>query len=394
MSQPTILLRRMSNHLPEEIVLEILVRLPVKSLLRFRCVCKSWYRYIATPNFINNNLLYCNDHNRGFFIHMPKTTGSMVSFSRPHGQICTVASHHTFEAISELRIPFTFQSGYPHFVGSCNGILCFSDYRSFEFKDVYLWNPSIRKFKKLPDTCLTHLFNVSLGFGFDSQNNDYKVVRISQSTAKPMPPPDAEVYSLSSDSWKRVGLGISWRSNVVFHKFNSTLSFPFVSGNLHWMIEMIEGGGQERRFTSMILSFDVDSEKFKELPLPDDEGGCITKCLTSFKGKLALIKFGYGVQPHSLLCSIWVMGDSWNKLRVLPIENLTDFIGFTNYGLLLVQKRSRLVSTNSELERKHKSVLIDPETLHEKEIQVDYRLDVAAYMENLALLDGANVVSY
>ncbi|KAK4572191.1 hypothetical protein RGQ29_030567 [Quercus rubra] len=394
MSQPTILLRRMSNHLPEEIVLEILVRLPVKSLLRFRCVCKSWYRYIATPNFINNNLLYCNDHNRGFFIHMPKTTGSMVSFSRPHGQICTVASHHTFEAISELRIPFTFQSGYPHFVGSCNGILCFSDYRSFEFKDVYLWNPSIRKFKKLPDTCLTHLFNVSLGFGFDSQNNDYKVVRISQSTAKPMPPPDAEVYSLSSDSWKRVGLGISWRSNVVFHKFNSTLSFPFVSGNLHWMIEMIEGGGQERRFTSMILSFDVNSEKFKELPLPDDEGGCITKCLTSFKGKLALIKFGYGVQPHSLLCSIWVMGDSWNKIRVLPIENLTDFIGFTNYGLLLVQKRSRLVSTNSELERKHKSVLIDPETLHEKEIQVDYRLDVAAYMENLALLDGANVVSY
>nr|XP_023876291.1 F-box/kelch-repeat protein At3g23880-like [Quercus suber] len=394
MSQPTILLRRTNNQLPEEIVAEILVRLPVKSLLRFRCVCKSWYRYIATPNFINNNLLYCNDHNRGFFIHMPKTTGSMVSFSRPHGQICTVASHHTFEAISELRIPFAFQSGYSHFVGSCNGILCFSDYRSFEFKDVYLWNPSIRKFKRLPDTCLTHLFNVSLGFGFDSQNNNYKVVRISQSTAKPMPPPEVEVYSLSSDSWKRVGLGISWRSNVVFHKFNCTLTFPFVSGNLHWMIEMIEGGGQERHFTSMILSFDVNSEKFKELPLPDDGGSCITKCLTSFKEKLALIKFGYGVQPHSLLCSIWVMGDSWNKLRVLPIENLTDFIGFTNYGLLLVQKRPRLVSTNSELERKHKSVLIDPETLHEKEIQVDYRLDVAAYMENLALLDGANVVSY
>ena len=124
MSQPTILLHRTNNHLPEEIVLEILVRLPVKSLLRFRCVCKSCYRYIATPNFIKNNLLYCNDHNRGFFIHMPKTTGSMVSFSRPHGQTCTVASHHTFEAISELRIPFTFQSGYPRLVGSCNGILC------------------------------------------------------------------------------------------------------------------------------------------------------------------------------------------------------------------------------------------------------------------------------
>ncbi|XP_065621229.1 F-box/kelch-repeat protein At3g23880-like [Quercus suber] len=514
MSQPTILLRRTNNQLPEEIVAEILVRLPVKSLLRFRCVCKSWYRYIATPNFINNNLLYCNDHNRGFFIHMPKTTGSMVSFSRPHGQICTVASHHTFEAISELRIPFAFQSGYSHFVGSCNGILCFSDYRSFEFKDVYLWNPSIRKFKRLPDTCLTHLFNVSLGFGFDSQNNNYKVVRISQSTAKPMPPPEVEVYSLSSDSWKRVGLGISWRSNVVFHKFNCTLTFPFVSGNLHWMIEMIEGGGQERHFTSMILSFDVNSEKFKELPLPDDEGrgtrsnvvvylwnpsirkfkrlpdnrspilkfgirydsqnndfklnlesrwdpiffynnvndykalpfvsghlhwmlkivggqerhsadmllsfdvnsekfeqlplpddegrgSCFMKFITSFKGKLALIKFESGVQPHSTLCSIWVMReygviDSWNKLCVLSIENFNFCISFTNDGLLLVQKGPLLVSTNGEIERKYKNVLIDPETLHEKEIgnEVDYCFDVAAYMENLVLLDGANVVSY
>lgn len=74
-----------------------------------------------------------------------------------------------------------------------------------------------------------------------------------------------------------------------------------------------------------------------------------------------------------------------------------DFvIGVTKYGLLLFQNRSDPVSTNSELERKDKSVLIDPEALHEEEIsnQIDYLLDIATYMENLALLDGANVVSY
>ena len=284
-------------------------------------------------------------------------------------------------------------------MGSCNGILCFTDFITSKPKDVYLWNPSIRKFKRLPNTCLTQLSNVALGFGYDSQNNDYKVVRISLSTAK-RPKPDVEVYSLSSDSWKRVGLGISWRPNVISYGFNGILAFPFVSGHLHWMIEMIEeGGGQERRYTSMILSFDVNGEKFKELPLSDE--GLIAKCLTSYKEKLALIKFGHGAQPLSKLCSIWVMReygvlDSWNKLCVLPIEISTDFIGFTNYGLLLVRHRSRLVSTNSELERKDKSVLIDPEALHEKEIsnQIDYHLDVATYMENLALLDGANTVSY
>ena len=83
-----------------------------------------------------------------------------------------------------------------------------------------------------------------------------------------------------------------------------------------------------------------------------------------------------------------------NRLLIFRCKYLF-FNTFTNYGLLLVQKWSRLVSTNSELGRNYKSVLIDPETLHEKEIgnEVDYRFDVAAYMENLVLLDGANVVS-
>jgi len=149
------------------------------------------------------------------------------------------------------------------------------------------------------------------------------------------------------------------------------------------------------------LSFDVNSEKFKQLPLPDDEGSCLLKLITSFKGKLAMIKFKIGAQQHSTLCSIWVMReygviDSWNKLRVLSIENFNAFISFTKFGLLLVQKGSLLVSTNSDFQRKYKNVLIDSETLQEKEIgnQVDYRSDVAAYMENLVLLDGANVVSY
>ncbi|XP_065622103.1 F-box/kelch-repeat protein At3g23880 [Quercus suber] len=409
-ARPPIILRRRTKHddLPDEIVLEILARLPVKSLLRFRCVCKTWYSYITNPNFISTHLLCYNNHDGGYVIYMPRTSVHRAYFHRPHSQICTLAFDRTFETISEFRIPFTFQSGYASLVGSCNGILCFTDFITPKSNDVYLWNPSIRKFKRLPNTCLnqTQVLNVAHGFGYDSLNNDYKVARFSWTGIKWIPPPEVEVYSLSSDSWKRIELGISWRPNVLAHYFNYTLTFPFVSGHLHWMIEIIEeGDGQGWRLTSMILSFDVNSEKFKELPLPDDEGSCITKCLTSFKEKLALIKFERSVQPHSmLLCSIWVMRecgvfDSWNKLCVVPVESSLNFIGFTKYCLILVRKRSQLVSTNSKLESKDKIFLIDPETLHEKEISyignhIDNRLDIAAYMENLALLDGENLVSY
>ena len=90
------------------------------------------------------------------------------------------------------------------------------------------------------------------------------------------------------------------------------------------------------------------------------------------------------------------MFDSWNKLCVVPVEGTYNIIGFTKYDLLLIRRRPQLVSTNSELEREVKSVLIDPETLHENEISipVDKRLDLATHMESLALLDGENMVSY
>ena len=161
------------------------------------------------------------------------------------------------------------------------------------------------------------------------------------------------------------------------------------------------------RNTRMILSFDVNSEKFNELQPPDVERGSFKeqKCLTSFKGKLALSILGE--QPHGTLISIWVMREygvheSWDKLCVVSAENtffvvsnkiLTHSIGFTKDGLLLIQKNYKKTK-RSRL--KNKYVLIDRETLHEKatSIKGENVLAMDSYMENLALLDGAIVESY
>ena len=48
-----------------------------------------------------------------------------MNFNSPgKSEVCTVACDRTFESISELRIPFSFESGVAFFVGSCNGLLC------------------------------------------------------------------------------------------------------------------------------------------------------------------------------------------------------------------------------------------------------------------------------
>ena len=64
-------------------------------------------------------MLLC--HNQGYVIHMPSINLD--------NQDLKVACDRTFDGISEFKIPFSFQSGLAFLVGSCNGLLCFSDFR-------------------------------------------------------------------------------------------------------------------------------------------------------------------------------------------------------------------------------------------------------------------------
>ncbi|KAL4616219.1 hypothetical protein ACB092_07G182700 [Castanea dentata] len=265
---PRRILRQNKNHLPHDIVLNILARLPVKSVLRFRCVSKTWYSSIATPNFISDHLIYHNNNNNNnnlaYLINIPPTVASPFNIDIP---IFIGGYDHEFNRITEYPIPLTFLVSYALSAGSCNGLVCLFQFRnaSTNVDPIYLWNPSIRKFKRLPSYYLTHFHRVSTGFAYHSETNDYKVVNIYQ-----VPAPnfhgvevevEAEVYTLSSNSWRKVG--ISLKNNIVLSPFTDTTS-TFVSGALHWL-----GYISEAAFPYMILSFDVNNDKFGEIALPD-----------------------------------------------------------------------------------------------------------------------------
>ncbi|KAB2010891.1 hypothetical protein ERO13_D10G238332v2 [Gossypium hirsutum] len=83
---------------PEALVMEILSKLPVKSLTRFNCVCKYWCSFFRTPHFIskhyhnnvkNNNLnLVLQRHDHG--------TANMPYFSQSHTYACVYFNHGAF----------------------------------------------------------------------------------------------------------------------------------------------------------------------------------------------------------------------------------------------------------------------------------------------------------
>ena len=112
-------------------------------------------------------------------------------------------------------------------------------------QDMYLWNPSIRKLKMLSDCCLSHSCQYTwfaTGFGYHSDTNDYKVVKLicSQDASFnfDVPLTVAEVYTLSSDSWKRVVVPLEPNGGAVDYVYDVHLFATFVSGALNWLITL------------------------------------------------------------------------------------------------------------------------------------------------------------
>ncbi|KAL0008033.1 hypothetical protein SO802_009535 [Lithocarpus litseifolius] len=75
--EPPVLQHRQINHLPYDIIPSILRRLPVKSVIKFKCVSKSLDSSITSSDFIythlnqNNNNNNKDDDDHRYLIHMP-----------------------------------------------------------------------------------------------------------------------------------------------------------------------------------------------------------------------------------------------------------------------------------------------------------------------------------
>ncbi|KNA06933.1 hypothetical protein SOVF_176530 [Spinacia oleracea] len=223
--------------LPTEIIAEILSQLPVKSLLRFRCVCKSWYFLIKTPNFVKIHLdqTIISNSDRHLLLYYPRLDSAELD----QNLVC----------FSEVLHPLEPQA--VHLFGSCNGIICIADLHK---TDIFLFNPLTKSHYNLP---LNQILNLKVGymlfgFGYDSKNDDYKILRLVQGfTKEKVFYSEAQMYSLNNNSWKSVQ-GIS--SYLLFSDCHGVL----VNEALHFLANSEELG----LTGEYIASFDLQTESF------------------------------------------------------------------------------------------------------------------------------------
>lgn len=131
----------MSN-LPAELIDDILSRLPVKPLLRFQCVSKPWYALINRPDFIKKHLEHSIQTNkeRTLIVKERDSDWPLNYFS--------VRFHEDgrFGRAVKIHPPLHDPERCAQIAGYCNGLVCIHDLD----QEIVIWNPSIKKYKKLP----------------------------------------------------------------------------------------------------------------------------------------------------------------------------------------------------------------------------------------------------
>ncbi|KAG4127808.1 hypothetical protein ERO13_D10G240608v2 [Gossypium hirsutum] len=263
---------------PEALVMEILCKVPVKSLIRFNCLCKYWCSSFQTPRFISkhyhNNL---KNNNLNPVLQRFDANANIPYFSQ-----LSVEKDKNFLVKQNIRSP------------------------------LFMHNTPM--------------------FGFDSKTDDYKFIRFVTlsfvdsecETSSGDGMSQVELYSLKCDSWKEI-------PSPNYRPFDLYLSNNYLDGIFYW--QTTTGNAPYENF--LILSFDTANEKFSASPIPEFVGiypqHDILEVLV-FNGSLGVI--AYTVERIDMSFDLWVMnGEVWTKqFSIESIPGVVRPLGFWKNG--------------------------------------------------------------
>ncbi|KAM0009921.1 putative F-box domain-containing protein [Helianthus debilis subsp. tardiflorus] len=257
----------MSDHIPFEIQMEIMKRFPVKSLIQFRSVSKSWKSLIDSSDFVK---LYSGRQQ-----HLLLRYDLQYKLEEP--EYVSIVDDDTFPGHKvSPTIPVQLNNlESSRIIGKSHGLLCLYGYYygwDGRVRTAVLWNISIRK---AVDVVVPNVacgkYATGLGLGVCGKTSDPKIVKVtyvdSWKDTETIPdsiPWQVDVFTVSTGAWRRPYSSNLPRKSITFH-YDQVV----VDGVLYWFVSdrITTDGGF--RSLNLIISYDITSEEFGEINLPD-----------------------------------------------------------------------------------------------------------------------------
>ncbi|KAJ9551536.1 hypothetical protein OSB04_015581 [Centaurea solstitialis] len=313
--------------LPVELTMDILSRLPVKTIIHCKLVCNKWRNLISDSSFVDLHL--SGSRATSLIIHQNvnyKCEASIDPGMLKWVEIEDKVDHHGlhYDSLVNLDLSLSmvpiFQSSRISLKGSVNGLICLRQY-SRRHNNTCIYNPVTREVLTLP-TSPQYPKHISFtiiayGFGVSSLTGEYKVVRalnriIRLNGDKSKMVSEAEVYTFGTGQWRNLG-------RLPYCIYESDVG-AVLNDHCHWILSLAENHAPEK-----IITFDLSTEMFQLFPSPpieEEEGNCIQH-LAVLKGCLCNSVAG------DLNFTIWVMKEygiknSWHK-EVVILEAISKW---------------------------------------------------------------------
>ncbi|XVF83299.1 hypothetical protein PTKIN_Ptkin16aG0475600 [Pterospermum kingtungense] len=327
-----------------DMLIEILLKLPVKSIVRFKCVAKSWCHLFQSPGFISQHLsvskknkqhlvVYYRDRNNDNIVMRLFLDQALVSYR---------------DDLPRQVLPSHFSSLRSFEFCVDNGLFCLHDPGN---SVLALWNPATREFKILPECTQKNIpprvktDRHAFGFGFDPLSNDYKLIFMWDCFPSEYEQEAREhaVYTMSTDSWR-----VFKEEEVEFFEdcfvcdnFNNAC----VNGVYYW--QTFKSGVVDFK----VLAFNLSTEVFHLIDSPLSE-----TCgqLLPLHDRIAI--WDTHLYPDVKISNeVWVLNDDqghWTKvLKIEPALEAYKMFGFWKNGKVLVESiRGQLLLYDLESE--------------------------------------------
>ncbi|XP_071911983.1 F-box protein At5g07610-like [Coffea arabica] len=317
----------------EDLLTEILLCLPPKSLLRLQCVSKLWLSIISRPNF------------RRLHARRNPTSSAAATNLFFYRVFCWVPEFNflclsnSLEDVNSMRVITSNLSnrreGFPWRIHSCNGLICLDPYDD-ESTKFFMYNPTTNqsRFIQLPDSPEDRHSIRDLSLAFDPLKPDhYKILcvwmRLPEIVLR------FSLYSSETGVWKETDesyeFDFEWDEELdeddnlssMFNSINVLFKYgAYLDDAMHWA----NADGD-------FLCFDLWSERFKPMPsplIPDDQWRRNILYFGESGGHLHLIET---YSPRATLVDVLEMESDYSKWYVKHRVDL-DFL-IAEYPLIV-----------------------------------------------------------